>query len=149
VTLQERAQAMLPGVRDEIRQLRQLEAALLQVIDRAPQAEAPEPVPDDTPSPAAVALVAEGITVAWTPAERRAAVLQTLKVCGSMRVARIAAQLNIAQSAAQRDVEDLVQAGMVARVDHGTYAFVQVAWCGADRTPLADVENPALARRPS
>jgi DNA-binding transcriptional ArsR family regulator len=149
VTLQERAQAMLPGVRDEIRQLRQLEAALLQVIDRAPQAEAPEPVVDAAPAPHSVAAVADGITVAWTPAERRAAVLQTLKACGPMRVSRLAAQLDIAQATAQRDVEDLMQAGMVARVDHGTYAFVQIAWCGADRTPLADVEHPALARRPS
>jgi hypothetical protein len=146
VTLQERAQAMLPGVRDEIRQLRQLEAALLQVIDRAPQVDAPEPVRPAAPTPA-VAVIAEGIQVAWTPAERRAAVLQTLKVCGQMRVARLAAQLNIAQGHAQDDLAALEQAGMVARVDHGTYAFVQVVWEG--RAPLVDPADPAHARRPS
>lgn len=154
MTLRDQAAALLPGVREEIRLLRQLETALLEVVER--QVVVPEastipvtPVPAPAPPTTLTVVPDPDASLTWTPAERRNAVLQTLKASSPQRVARIAAALNIAQSAAQRDIEDLVKAGLVARVDHGTYGFVQVAWSGASRTPLADVEHPALARRAS
>lgn len=164
MTLRDQAAALLPSVRAEIRQLAEFEASLLRLLGGeplpppAPAVDVPAAAPRQADSACATAaplvpvvspapVVVQPAPRLWAPDERRAAVLHLLKSSGPLRVAKLAAQLDIAQGHLQADLAQLAKDGHVARVEPGTYACIDVVWSG--KTPLLNPEDPALARRPS
>lgn len=180
MSIRSAVESLLPQVRAEIRQLQELEAALValapttvtreeraraldvpaELLPQTSEVPAWEPVVALPPLPVPVTVPTASVAVptvppaprrlvstSWTNAERRAAIVQLLRMRGPMRVAEVARELEAAQGHVQTDMEALVKAGQVTRVDHGTYGVLDVVWSGADRAPLVDVEATAFARR--
>lgn len=171
LSFRDQAASMLTHVRAELARLQALESALTTVvtaIDPArsslvPPAEVPPdpsptpdvpvalPVPDVAPAPPPAelppaVLPSRAHPGLWTADERRDAVLVLLRRTGPMRVRDVARQMDEAHTRVQAALDHLLTTGEVARVDHGTYAAVEVQWSGASRRTLIDREAPVFAQ---
>lgn len=172
LSFRDQAASMLTHVRAELERLQALESALTTVVDAidparpssvvTPAEAPPEPSPKpDVPAvPPAPDLAPETPPTElppavlprrahpglWTADERRDAVLVLLRRRGPMRVMDVAREMDEAQTRVQAALDQLLTTGEVARVDHGTYAAVEVQWSWASRRSLVDHEAPTFAQ---